>query len=127
MKIKYFSIFFKILFSLLFILGGIAHFTKTSFYLGMMPSYLPFHLELVYISGVIEFTLGGLLLVPKYSRYAAMGLVSVLIAVFPANINMYLNAEQFTDMSETSLLIRLPIQLLILSWALFYTKKIKTI
>jgi uncharacterized membrane protein len=123
MNKSHFLLIFKIIFSLLFILGGIAHFTKTGFYLAMMPNYLPFHLELVYISGVIEFILGITLLIPKLSRFAGTGLVLVLLAVFPANLNMYLNADQFPDMSETSLLIRLPIQLALLLWAYTYARK----
>jgi uncharacterized membrane protein len=105
----------------MFIVGGVAHFTNTAFYLPMMPTYLPMHLELVYLSGVIEIVLGLLLLIPKYTRFAGKGLVLLLIAVFPANLNMYLNAEQFPDVEPTALLIRLPIQLLLLLWAFSYT------
>jgi len=116
------SLIIKVIFSLLFIAGGIAHFTKTDFYLSMMPSYLPYHLELVYISGVFEILLGALLLVPKYTRFAGFGIIVLLLAVFPANLNMYLHAESYSNMSETSLLIRLPIQLLLIYWAYKYTK-----
>lgn len=123
MKKNYLFILLKIVFSLLFIFGGVAHFTKTDFYLAMMPNYLPFHQELIYVSGVVEFILGVLLLFPKYTRFAGFGLVILLLAVFPANINMYLNADKFSDMSEMALLIRLPIQLVLLFWASVYTKK----
>lgn len=119
---KKLPLFFKVVFSLFFIAGGIAHFTKTDFYLSMMPSYLPYHLELVYISGVFEILLGALLLVPKYTRFTGFGIIALLLAVFPANLNMYLHAENYSNMSETSLLIRLPIQLLLIYWAYKYTK-----
>lgn len=113
----------KLLFAAIFILGGGAHFTKVDFYLGMMPDYLPYHLELVYISGVIEIILGLMLLIPKYKRFAAFGIIGLLIAVFPANIHMYLNASNYPQMSETALTLRLPIQLLLILWAYAYTKK----
>ena len=51
-----------------------------------MPPYLPLHLELVYLSGFFEIALGLLLLVPRFSRLAAWGIIALLIAVFPANI-----------------------------------------
>jgi uncharacterized membrane protein len=42
--------------------------------------------------------------------------------IFPANIHVYLNADQFPEFSETALLIRLPIQILLIYWAWTYTK-----
>ncbi|MDA1017731.1 MAG: hypothetical protein O3A00_25145 [Planctomycetota bacterium] len=51
-----------------------------------MPSYLPLHSELVYLSGVCEIVLGVLILIPGYSTLAAWGIVTLLIAVFPANL-----------------------------------------
>ena len=122
-KIKYVNQFFKILFALLFIGGGIAHFTNVGFYLPMMPDYLPFHLELIYLSGVIEILLGIFILIPKYTRISAVGLILLLLAVFPANINMYLNAENFKNVSQQALLIRLFIQLILIFWAYLYTRK----
>lgn len=120
-KILY--IVFKYLLGILFVLGGIAHFTKTEFYLKAMPEYLPLHEFIVYASGVLEIVLGMLLLINKTTRKAAVGIVVLLIAVFPANINMYLNYTDFPDMSETALLIRLPIQLILIAWAYVYTIK----
>lgn len=120
-KILY--IVFKYLLGLLLIIGGIAHFTTTEFYLNAMPDYLPFHEIIVYASGVLEIVLGVLLLISKTSRKAALGIILLLIAIFPANVNMYLNHTDFPDMSETSLLIRLPIQLVLIAWAYIYTRK----
>ena len=42
---------FKYLLGLLLIIGGIAHFTTTEFYINAMPDYLPFHEIIVYLSG----------------------------------------------------------------------------
>jgi uncharacterized membrane protein len=55
----------------LFILAGLNHFRAAEFYVKIMPPYLPWHLQLVYLSGVIEAALGVLLLVPKYTILAA--------------------------------------------------------
>jgi len=80
------------------------------------------HLELVYISGVVEIILGVMLLIPKTQKLAALGIVLLLIVVFPANLYMYQNPQKFPDMSETALLIRMPIQLLLILWAASYRK-----
>ncbi|MGB3750138.1 MAG: MauE/DoxX family redox-associated membrane protein [Arcobacteraceae bacterium] len=114
---------FKYLLGILFVLGGIAHFTKTEFYVKAMPDYLPFHEFIVYASGVLEVVLGVLLLIKKTTRKAAIGIIILLIAVFPANINMYLNYVDFPGMTETEFLIRLPIQLIIIAWAYIYATK----
>jgi len=114
---------FKYLLGLLLIIGGIAHFTMTGFYVNTMPDYLPFHEMIVYISGVVEILLGVLLVIPKTTKKAAVGIIILFIAIFPANVNMYLNHENFPDMSETSLLIRLPIQLVLIAWAYIYARK----
>ncbi|HZM06745.1 MAG TPA: hypothetical protein VFC44_27400 [Candidatus Saccharimonadales bacterium] len=75
--------------ALFFVGGGTAHFLNSSFYLTIVPSFLPHPLALVYISGVFEI-LGGLgVLVPACRRWAGYGLIALLVAVFPANIKMF--------------------------------------
>src|ERR1700722_12674716 len=93
-----------------FITAGILHFTKTAFYLKIMPPYVPWHLAMVRISGVCEI-LGGLgLLIPQTRRAAAWGLVALLIAVFPANLYMVTDplAAGAASLSPLFLLGRLP-------------------
>ena len=58
-KLKSFS---RYLLGLLFVAAGANHFWHTSFYVAMMPPWLPWHLALVYASGVAEIGLGALLL-----------------------------------------------------------------
>ena len=120
---KLFKMIGKLLFALLFILGGVNHFIDPNFYLKMMPEYIPMHLEMIYISGVFEILLGIGLLIPKYSRLAAFGLILLLIAIFPANLHMALNASQFSEIPDIGLWVRLPVQFLLIWWAWTYTKK----
>lgn len=110
------------LLALLFVAAGVAHFARPEFYEKIMPEYLPAHRELVLISGAFEI-LGGLgLLVPQTRRFAAWGLVALLVAVFPANLHMALNPERFPNIPEWALWARLPIQIPLILWALRYTK-----
>lgn len=112
----------KYLMALFYIGSGVNHFLNPDFYMKIMPPYLPWHLELVYLSGVIEIALGILLLIPRYTRLAAWGIILLLIAVFPANIYLAQNPEIMPDVSPTAHLIRLPIQGVFILWAWWYTR-----
>lgn len=113
---------FLYLLGVFYITAGVMHFVNTDFYVQMMPNILPYKLELVYLSGVIESALGILVLIPKYRRLAAFGIMVLLVAVFPANINVALNPDLMPGVSTTMLWLRLPLQGLLLWWAYFYTK-----
>ena len=89
----------------------------------MMPTYLPLHLESVQISGVAEIVLGVLLLVPRTSAAAAWGLIALLVAVFPANLQMALHPETFPEFRPAGLWLRLPLQAVLIAWAFWYTRR----
>ena len=101
-----------------FFFGGIAHFTATDFFVAIVPPWWPWALMAVYVSGVFEILLAVAILPPKTRELAGWGLIVLTLAVTPANVHMYLNAEQFPEASETMLAIRLVIQvmLLLLIW-----------
>lgn len=112
----------KYLFGLTFVVAGVNHFVNTPFYVSIMPPYLPWHLAAVYVSGVFEVLLGILLLVPRYTRLAAWGLIALLVAVFPANIHMAMHPELYPQFHAVGLLIRLPIQGVLVAWAWWFTR-----
>ena len=108
------------LLAIAFVAVGVSHFTNAEFFVAIMPPYLPWHLEVVYISGVFEILGGAGLLIPRLRRAAGWGLIALMIAVFPANIHMAMNPELFTDLSPTALYLRLPIQFVMIAivwWA----------
>ena len=106
--------------SLLYILVGIKHFSDPNFFLKIMPKYLNYHLELVYISGFFEILFGILLIFKKTRFFGAWGVFILLICVFPANIYLYNSeaAQIALAISKSQALIRLPFQipLLILAY-----------
>jgi uncharacterized membrane protein len=106
-----------------FVPAGINHFINADFYLKIMPPTLPAPLFLVYLSGISEIALGIMLLLPKFTRFAAWGLIALLIAVFPANVYMALNPQLFPEFSLTTLYLRLPFQLVFIAWAFWYTRE----
>ena len=88
-----------------------------------MPKVLPAPLLLVYFSGVFE-VLGGIgLLVPQTQRYAAWGLVALLVAVFPANVSMAVNKLPLgrRTLPTWMLWVRLPLQAVLIAWAWLFT------
>ncbi len=113
----------KWLLAIAFVLAGINHFLNPAFYLRMMPPVLPAPLFLIYLSGTFQMVLGVLLLIRKFTRFAAWSLIVLLIAVFPANLYMWLNAELFPEFSPEALYLRLPVQLVLIAWAFWYTRE----
>jgi uncharacterized membrane protein len=111
----------KGVFGVLFMAAGVMHFVAPGFYMKIMPPYLPYPRTLVLLSGGFEILLGVFLLIPLTSRWAAWGLIALLIAVFPANLHMYQHAEEFR-ISPLLLFLRLPLQGLLILWAFAYTR-----
>ncbi len=117
---------------LLFVSAGVAHFTDEAFFTAIVPDWLPAPRLLVWVSGVAEI-LGGLgLLLPQTRRLAAWGLIALLIAVFPANIDMALDPQPIAsapawmgldDPNPVALWLRLPVQFLFIGWTWLYTRE----
>ena len=108
---------FKHLLGMLFIAAGVAHFIKTELYLKVMPPYLPFPNELVLISGAVSVVLGVLLMIERTRRVAAWGIILYLAAIFPVNIHMALNPGIFPSIPEWVTWARLPLQFILIAWA----------
>ena len=123
--IRYIKLATKYIFAVLYVLAGVMHFARPEFYLKIMPDYLPWHEELVFLSGVAEVLLGVMLAIPKTSRLAGWGLIALLIAIFPANIYLYQHPEiqqQVLPAPQWVHLLRLPLQGVLILFAYWYTR-----
>lgn len=84
-----------------------------------MPDYIPYHLMMVYISGAAE-VIGGLSIhFAKTQVWAGWGLILLLIAVFPANVNMTIKAVQksgYTSLFSIATIVRLLLQFVLIYW-----------
>ncbi len=107
-----------------FVIAGSLHFIKPEPYIRIVPPWLPWHSQLVAISGVFEI-LGGLGLLLPLRRKAAWGLVALLVAVFPANLYMAMDPVETGSTSISPLLRwgRLPLQALLIWWVLWCTRR----
>ena len=103
--------------------AGLNHLRVPALYEEMMPPYIPMPFLLVIVSGIIESSLGLALLWRPVRRWAAWGVIALLVAVFPANLYMYqMRDVLFQNMASWILLARLPVQLLLIWWAYGFTK-----
>ncbi len=105
--------------------AGLNHFLAPATYVAMMPAALPAHLALVYVSGVAEIAGGLGLILPATRRAAAWGLVLLLVAVLPANVNMAINHLPLggRQVPSWALWARLPLQAVLIAWAWWYTRR----
>jgi uncharacterized membrane protein len=95
-----------------FIASGVLHFTHTRAYMAIMPRTFPRHRESVLVSGVAEIAGGVGVLVPAARPLARWWLLALLVAVFPANLQMALNPQRYRRIPPWALWLRLPVQLL---------------
>jgi uncharacterized membrane protein len=102
----------------LFVLSGLLHFVFPDPYVSIMPPWLPFPHALVFISGVAEVAGGVGLLIQRVRGAAGWGLIVLLLAVWPANLQMLLDARQagVSAASELLLLLRLLLQVALIVW-----------
>ena len=108
-----------------FVVAGTLHFLFPGPYLRMMPPFLPWPSALVWISGAAEIAGGIGLLLPRCRRFAAYGLVLLLIAVFPANIYIAVAHVRFSGLLGQSWFqwFRLPLQVPLILWVWRYTRQ----
>jgi uncharacterized membrane protein len=101
-----------------FIFAGVMHFVIPKTYKRIVPPYLPAPDLVVYASGVAE-AAGGLgLMIPSKRRRAGWLLIATMLAVFPANLHMALNPEDFQEVpgGAAALWARLPFQIVFIRW-----------
>ncbi len=106
----------------LYMLAGINHFVNPDFYKKIMPPWLPWHYSIIFVSGVAEILLGLLLLPLQTRKWAACGIITLLIIIFPANVQMMLNYWHNNNPNVWIAILRLPLQLLLIGWAYQFTR-----
>lgn len=108
----------RLLLATFFVLAGLNHFISPSLYLALVPTYLPWPGLLVAVSGVAEI-IGGLGVLPATTRiWAGWGLIALLLAVFPANVQAITSGMIIGGHAVPTWLLwtRLPFQGLLIAW-----------
>lgn len=97
----------------LFAAAGVTHFVKPRPYERIVPKPLPAKRALVHASGVAEVACAAGLLHPRTRRAAGYASAALLVAVFPANVQMAADAVRSRRAStayKVGTLVRLPLQ-----------------
>ena len=76
----------KYVFALFFVIAGINHFINPDFYIPLIPPIFPYPQAINLISGLVEIALGFGLVFPKIQKYAAYGIILIMVAFIPAHV-----------------------------------------
>ena len=125
MKLKLLKKITVYIMSILYISVGVKHFTNPDFFLAIVPPFLLFKIEIVYLSGIAEILLGLCLIFKKTRKIAAIGILILLILVFPANIYLYISdlPQEILNISKDQAMIRMPFQIPLIILALWHSQE----
>ncbi|WP_371743309.1 MauE/DoxX family redox-associated membrane protein [Pseudozobellia sp. WGM2] len=104
----------------LYVLAGINHFIKPRTYKRIIPNYLPNPKILVILSGIIEISLGLAMLFTTTKNYALYSIILMLFAFLPVHLYMLSDPKASMGLPKWLLLVRLPLQFLLMYWAFAY-------
>jgi len=99
-----------------FVAAGTLHFLRPAIYEQIVPDYLPAQRALVLVSGAAEIAGGAGVLSPRTRSAAGWWLIATLVAIFPANLHMALNARRYPALAPALLWTRLPLQGVLVWW-----------
>jgi uncharacterized membrane protein len=111
--------------SLFFTFTAIGHFISSEEMATMLPPSIPYRIELIYLTGVLEL-LGAIgVWIPRLTRLTGLLLILMLIGVLPANVYSAINRVDFGGHSAgpAYLLVRVPFQLFVIWWTYFATEQ----
>ncbi|MBE9462913.1 hypothetical protein ACFP1I_15070 [Dyadobacter subterraneus] len=104
---------------------AIGHFKFPDGMAKMIPSFIPYKKELVFITGILEVLAGFALLFPQTRYFAGLFLLLFFICILPANI--YAAAHHLDYQKGTYdgnglkyLWFRVPMQIFLIAWVWFF-------
>lgn len=86
----------------------------------IMPSYLPAHKTLVYLSGIAEIILGIAVCIPATKDLAIWGIILMLVIFLLVHFHMLSSVEAGAGLPNWALWLRLPLQFGLMYWAYAY-------
>ena len=111
----------RIAMAVMLLFTAIGHFAFTRGMAMMLPEFIPYKLELVYFTGIIEIVGAIGLFIPGLRVLTAWLLIVFLILILPANIyaalkNINYQTGAFDGNGPAYLWFRIPLQLLFIIW-----------
>ena len=111
--------------SLFFVFTSIGHFIRTEDMAEMLPPSVPYRIEIIYLTGVLEL-LGAIgIWIPRLVQLTGLLLILMLIGLLPANVYSAINRVEFGGhgAGPAYLLVRVPFQLFVIWWTYFATEQ----
>ena len=111
----------RIAMSVMLLFTAIAHFVFTKGMAMMLPDFIPYKTEKIYLTGVIEIVAALGLFIPSFRVITAWLLIAFFIVILPANIyaaikNIDYQKGTFDGNGLTYLWFRIPLQILFIIW-----------
>lgn len=111
----------RVAMSMMLVFTAIGHFVFTKGMSMMIPEFIPFKVNFVYLTGIFEILLAIGLLIPKLKAIAGGTLIIFLLLMLPANIyasinNVNYQKGTFDGNGLAYLWFRIPLQILFIIW-----------
>lgn len=118
----------RIALSAMWVFSAIGHFAFTKGMSLMIPEFIPFKTEIIYLTGVVEILFAIGLFFPNYRVLTAWLIIVFLILVLPNNIyasikHLDIQKATFDGNGLNYLWFRIPLQILFIVWT--YLSSIK--
>lgn len=109
-----------IIMAVMYMLAGVLHFIFPKSYLRITPLFLPYRLLLVYASGLLEIFSGIGLLFEETRNLSIYVIIAFLILFLLVHINMLRNDKTRAGFPVWALILRIPVQFVLIWWAWQY-------
>ena len=112
----------RIALATMLVFTGSSHFFKTSEMIQMMPDFLPNKIQFVYFTGLLEILAAVGLVIPRFVKWASIGLIIFFLAVLPANVIGSFKKVELGGMENGPqyLYFRIPLQVLFIAWTYYF-------
>ena len=111
----------RVAMSVMLVFTAIGHFAFTKGMAMMIPDFMPYKTEVVYLTGVIEIIAAVGLLIPSSRVWTGWALILFFILLLPGNIKAAIDHVDYQKATldgsgPTYLWFRIPLQLLFIAW-----------
>jgi uncharacterized membrane protein len=115
----------KVGLTLFFLFTGVGHVIRSNEMAAMVPRSIPYPVELIYFTGMLELLGAVGVWVPRLTRVTGVCLILMLIGLLPANIYSAVHRVEFGGhgAGPLYLLVRVPFQVFVCWWTYFATEQ----
>ncbi len=111
--------------SVMLVFTGVSHFLYPDGMALMLPEFIPFKKEVIFLTGVIEIAAAAGLLIPRFRKITAWLLIIFFISILPANIHAAINhvnlrTATFDGSGLNYLWFRVPLQIFFIAWVYYF-------